>query len=214
MTLTQILVTFLYFPLFMNTTHDISLENKVIPESIKKEALTALSYYPELKDAEITFQFKNTIKKSTMQAQPKWASFFKSRTNRGYIILISKKIQIEEEEFTIEDIPSDVIVGWLGHELGHVMDYRDRSAFGMLIFGLKYLFSEGHIKEVERAADTYAIQHGMGDYILETKNFILDHASISETYKNRIRSFYMSPEEVMHLIEKGDGKLEEAVSQE
>ena len=70
----------------------------------------------------------------------------------------------------------------------------------MLVFGIKYLFSKDHIKEVERAADTFAIAHGMGYYIMETKNFILNHADISESYKLRIKSLYMSPEEVMQLI--------------
>jgi hypothetical protein len=203
MQLTLLILTFLYFPLYMIPTDSIPLDNKTIPESIKAEALTALSYYPELKDAEIIFRFKDHIKKSTMQAQPTWSSFFKGKKNRGYIILISRKIQIEQEEFSINDIPSDVLIGWLGHELGHVMDYRDRSTLGMLIFGIKYLYSGSHIQEVERAADTYAIAHGMGDYILETKNFILDHAHISEKYKERLRRLYMSPEEVMHLINEG-----------
>lgn len=180
----------------------INLSNKIIPEIIKEEALVALSHYPELKNTPVEFKFKDNIKKSTMQAQPTWASFFKSRNDRGYIILISKKIQIEDENFTISDIPSDVIVGWLGHELGHVMDYRERSSFGMLIFGMKYLFSHTHIKEVERAADTFAIDHGMGQYILKTKNFILDNANFSERYKAKLRKLYMSPEEVMHLIEQ------------
>jgi len=142
-----------------------------------------------------------------MQAQPRFASFFKRKENREYVILISRNIQIEGEHFTMEDIPSDVKVGWLGHELGHVMDYRERTNFGMLIFGIKYLFSSAHIKEVERTADTYAIAHGMGDYILKTKNFILDNASLSEKYKERIRRLYISPEEVMELI--NENKVEE-----
>ncbi len=187
----------------MISAEEINLSNKYIPEIIRKEAITALRYFPELKNTEIRFQFKKDIKKSTMQAQPTWASFFKGKKGRGYIILISKKIKIDQEAFTIEDIPSDVITGWLGHELGHVMDYRDRSSLGMVFFGIKYLFSKAHIKEVERAADTFAIMHGMGEYIIKTKNFILDHAQISETYKKRIRSFYMSPEEVMELINDG-----------
>ncbi len=209
LTLTYFNLTFYIF-LVMKKQALIDLSNKVIPESIKKEAMTALSHFPELHECEITFRFKDNIKKSTMQAQPTWKSFFKPRRHRSYIILISRKIQIEQEEFTIADIPSDVITGWLGHELGHVMDYRDRSGIGMLIFGIKYLFSKTHIKEVERAADTYAIQHGMADYILATKNFILDHAHISEKYKERIRRLYMSPEEVMELLK--EGSLEEAVS--
>ncbi|MDE0598037.1 MAG: hypothetical protein OSB51_02590 [Dokdonia donghaensis] len=179
----------------------LNLENKQIPKEIYDEAIIALEHYPELWDADITFQFKNNIRKSTMQAQPRWASFFKSRKNRSYIILISRKIQIDQEELNFSEVPSDVVIGWLGHELGHVMDYRERSAFGMLVFGVKYLYSGAHIREVERTADVYAITHGMGSYILKTKNFILDHAHISEKYKQRLRSLYMSPEEVMHLLE-------------
>jgi hypothetical protein len=184
----------------MISTRSKNIDTKKIPKSIRAEALKALSYYPELADCEITFQFKDNIKKSTMQAQPTWGSFFCSRNNRAYIILISRKIQIEKEELSINDIPSDVMIGWLGHELGHIMDYRNRSAFGMLVFGAKYLYSHAHIQEVERAADTFAITHGMGDYILKTKNFILDHSSVSEKYKAKLRKLYMSPEEVMHLI--------------
>ncbi|GHC62936.1 hypothetical protein [Ulvibacter litoralis] len=210
MTLTARLLAFLYFPFYMIAQEDINIDNKIIPESIKTEAINALSYYPELNDTEITFKFKDEIKKSTMQAQPKWTSFFKGKKKRSYIILISRKIQIDTESFSIDDIPSNILVGWIGHELGHIMDYRDRTNMGMLIFGIKYLYSKNHIQEVEHAADVYAIAHGMGDYILQTKNFILEHANISEKYKNRLRKLYMSPEEVMHLIEEGklESKLE------
>ncbi|WP_151674734.1 hypothetical protein [Patiriisocius marinus] len=181
---------------------EINLSNKIIPESIKSETLKALSFYPELKDCEIEFVFKDNIKKSTMQAQPTFGSFFRNRKNRSYVIKISRKIQIDTEEMSIDDVPSEVMIGWLGHELGHVMDYRSRSNMGMLIFGAKYLFSKSHIQEVERSADTFAIKHGMGNYILKTKNFILDHADISETYKAKLRKLYMSPEEVMHMLEE------------
>lgn len=207
MPLTSLIKPILYFTISMVSAQNINLDNKIIPESIKKEVIEAISFYPELYDTAIEFKFKDNIKKSTMQAQPRFASFFKRKENREYVILISRNIQIEGEHFTMEDIPSDVKVGWLGHELGHVMDYRERTNFGMLIFGIKYLFSSAHIKEVERTADTYAIAHGMGDYILKTKNFILDNASLSEKYKERILRLYISPEEVMELI--NENKVEE-----
>lgn len=191
----------------MVPAQSVNLENKIIPEQIKEEAIKALSFYPELWNTPIEFKFKENIKKSTMQAQPRFASFFKSRENREYLILISKKIQIEDEEFTMDDIPSDVKIGWLGHELGHIMDYRDRTNVGLIILGIRYLFSSKSIKKIERTADTYAIMHGMGDYIVKTKNFILDHAHISEKYKSRIRRLYISPEEVMELI--NEHKVEE-----
>lgn len=174
--------------------------NKEIPLSIKDQVEVALTHYPQLKDTPIAFRFKKEIKKSTMQAQPSFASFLKSRKNRAYIIFISEKFHIEDEVFSILDVEDDVLIGWIGHELGHVMDYRDRSTLNMISFALKYLFSTAHIQEVERAADTYAVKHGMYQYILATKNFILNNTSISPKYKNRIKRLYMSPEEIMELV--------------
>lgn len=189
--------------------------NKTIPTIIKPQVEKALSYYPELKDTPITFKFKKDIKKSTMQAQPKFTSLLKSRKNRSYMILISEKFHIESEEFKVVDVDDDIMIGWIGHELGHVMDYRDRGKFDMIIFGLKYLFSSAHIKEVERAADTFAVEHGMHEYILATKNFILNNTSISPEYKARIKRLYMSPEEIMELVNKLHPKeVEEKVEEE
>ncbi|RXG12300.1 hypothetical protein DSM03_10671 [Leeuwenhoekiella aestuarii] len=177
-----------------------NLEHKDIPLSIEKEARIALSYYPQLADTNISLKFKNDIKKSTMQAQPVFKSLLRPRKKRDYVIFISKKVKIEDEAFKITDIPSDVLIGWIGHELGHIMDYRDRSSLGLIWFGLKYLYFPKFIREAERAADTFAVAHGMGEYILKTKDFILNHAHISEIYKARIKRLYLSPEEIMILI--------------
>ncbi len=172
------------------------------PKSILKEAEISLSYYPELYDTTIKFKFNDMVRKNFMQAQPSYASILKSRGNRSYVILISKEFKVENHVFTIKEIPSDVLIGWLGHELGHVMDYRARSTFNMIVFGIKYLFSNAHIQEVERTADEYAVQHGMGEYIIKTKNFILNHTSLSEKYKQHMRKFYLSPEEILELINR------------
>lgn len=171
-----------------------------IPQHIRKEVKTALRYFPKLNDVPIEFKFKRNIKKSTMQAQPKFTSFFKSRKHRSYVILISETFKISGTTFLTENIPADIFIGWIGHELGHIMDYQNRSNINLIVFGIKYLVSEKHIVEAERAADTYAVQHGMGDYILKTKNFILNHADITPIYKSRIKKYYLSPEEIMELV--------------
>lgn len=177
-------------------------KNKVIPKSILNEVTEALTHYPELINTPIEFKFKNNIKKSFMQAQPKLIDIFRNKKKRSYYVMISESVTIEEEVFTVADVPTEVLIGWIGHELGHIMDYRERSGFDMLMFGIRYLFSKGFIKEAERAADTYAVNHGMGNYILATKDFILNHTSLSENYKNRIKRLYMSPDEIMVLLEE------------
>ncbi|WP_405565560.1 hypothetical protein [Polaribacter sp. Asnod6-C07] len=181
----------------MNKTH-------IIPNKIQERVEVALKYFPQLADIKIEFKLKKNIKKSTMQARPTFDSFFRSKKNRKYLILISKKFKISDKEFSTLDIPDDIFIGWIGHELGHIMDYQDRSRFNLIWFGLKYLFSENHIVEAERAADSFAVKHKMEDYILKTKNFILNHAEISEVYKNRMRRYYLSPEEIMFLVEDRD----------
>ncbi len=215
MLLTSVIKPILYFALSMLQTNEINFENKIIPESIHDEVVVALSHYPELFNTAIEFKFKDNIKKSTMQAQPRFSSFFNAKENREYVIKISRQIQIDDEEFTITDIPSDVLIGWIGHELGHVVDYSDRTNLGMLIFGINYLFSSQYIRDAERTADTYAVAHGMGDYILKTKDFILENADISEKYKERIRRLYISTEEVMDLIneDKVEQEIEEIESE-
>lgn len=173
-----------------------------IPELIRSAVEKAMAFYPLLHDSAIHFKFSDKVRKSFMQAQPRWQSLFSSKKNRSYKILISKKFKVEDMVFSIKDIPEDVLVGWIGHELGHVMDYRDRSVVGMIMLGVKYLYSDLHIQEVERAADNYAVRQGMGEYILKTKNFILNHSSLSEGYKERIKKYYLSPEEIMQLVDE------------
>ena len=193
--------------IIFTTNLTMSAQHK-IPDNIKTNVQKALSYYPQLSHTNIEFRFKKNIKKSTMQARPKFSSFFKSRKNRAYVILISEKFKISYKEFKTTDMPSDIFVGWIGHELGHILDYQNRSNFNLIWFGFQYLFSENHIIEAERAADSFAVNQGMEDYILKTKDFILNHAQITLTYKDRIKKYYLSPEEIMELVKLREAKLE------
>ena len=178
----------------------------IIPKSIEMEASTALSYYPNLENTQIEFRFKDNIRKSTMLAQPVFWSLFKSRKKRKYLVLLSKNIQISGKKFKTKDIDSDILIGWLGHELGHITDYKHRSSLNLIWFGIKYSLSGSYIKEAERAADSYAVIAGMEDYILKTKHFILNNAEIEETYKARIRKYYLSPDEIMTLVEEREAE--------
>ncbi|MBQ4820571.1 hypothetical protein [Aquimarina sp. MMG016] len=184
------------------TDSKIYAENKIIPENILKEVNTALSHYPELGKVYIEFKFKPSLNKSFMKAQPKFSTLLKSKRKRRYVILMSKVFKIDGLELKIKDVPSDVLIGWIGHELGHILDYHERSSLNLIAFGLKYWLSKNYIREAERVADTYAVSHNMKDYILETKRFILNHSSLSEKYKARIKQLYLSPDEIMLLVKE------------
>lgn len=175
--------------------------NKKIPAELRDVILKAISFYPELKNEKIDFVFNENIRKSVMQAQPKFTSMYGRRKWRTYIVKISSFFKLKGQKTPIQELPKDVLVGWIGHELGHIMDYLRRNNWSMFLFGIGYYTSKSFIISAERAADTYAINHDLGDYILATKDFILHKAGMPEKYIKRIERLYLSPEEVMDIVE-------------
>lgn len=180
-------------------------KNKTIPQEIRQVVLEALSYFPDLIHTEIDFQFKNAIHGSVMQAQPKISSLlFQNKQNRAYRIKISRYLALEDDTLPIESLPKEVLLGWIGHELGHIKDYLDRSAFNLLGFGVKYYLSNTFISEAEIAADSYAVAYGLGEKIIATKNFVLNHEKIPLDYKKKIETLYLSPGEILSMVEMAE----------
>ena len=174
---------------------------KTIPSEIREVTLRALSFYPALKNVKIDFVYSDNIRKSFMQAQPRLTSMYGSSKCRSYIIKIRRVFSLNGDKIPAHDLPGDVLVGWIGHELGHIMDYMRKNNWSMIIFGLNYYISRSFIITAERAADIYALNHGLGGYILATKEFILKQAGMSEAYVNRIKRLYLPPEEIMVMMD-------------
>ncbi|UII28465.1 hypothetical protein LVD15_08545 [Fulvivirga maritima] len=179
-------------------------ENKKIPQSLEAPIREALSYYPELKDISIDFLFKEHINNAVMQAQPRIRTLFRSKYNRVYKIKMQKMISLNDSLKSISTLPDDIIVGWVAHELGHIVDYLNRSSVQMVGFGMRYFTSRRYLRRAERRADTYAIKHGFADYLIKTKKYILMRDDLPEDYRARIDNLYISPEEV-HDIEQSVG---------
>ncbi|WKN43174.1 hypothetical protein [Tunicatimonas pelagia] len=175
-------------------------KNKSIPDEMRSVIIAALSQYPDLVDTRIEFRYEDEIRKSVMQAQPKVMSLLRGKSKRAYIIKISRYLELNNKNLDISTLPFEVLVGWIAHELGHIMDYHDRSGLAMMSFGIKYWLSEKYLKKAERRADMYALRHGLGDEVVKTKKFILNHAEIPNWYKARIKRLYMSPKEYSQLI--------------
>jgi len=185
---------------------DLDLErfaiNKDIPDEIREVALLALSHYPELMDVKIDFQFQSKIQGSVMQAQPKIGSLlFGNKENRSYRIKISRYLELMDERVPIEELPQQVLLGWIGHELGHVKDYLDRSMVNMISFGVRYVISNKFVTQAEIAADSHSVANGLGEALVATKEFILNHDRLPVSYQDKIRALYMSPGEIISLVD-------------
>lgn len=181
--------------------------NKRIPAVIEKNVLTALSFYPELKNTSINFIFKKDLKTSVMQAQPVFTTLLRSRKNRSYRIIISSKFRLIKDELPILQIPDEVMVGWIGHELGHILDYEGKTNKQLVSFGYNYYFNSTFVKHAEMVADSLAVERGMGNYIVSTKRFILDHAGLPQAYKDKIARLYLSPDVIVEQVKVLEAKM-------
>jgi hypothetical protein len=176
--------------------------NKQIPAVIENNVLIALSFYPELTNTPISFVFKRNIKTSVMQAQPVFTTLLRKRKNRRYRINISAHFKLTHSRMPILQIPDDVMIGWIGHELGHILDYESRSNAAMVSFGYRYYFHPSFVKQAEMIADSLAVERGMGNYIVATKRFILNHAELPQRYKDKIARLYLSPDVIVEQVKK------------
>ena len=181
-------------------------QHKTIPKELEANVLKALSFYPELKDAHIDFILKANIKNSVMQAQPVFRTLLRNKKNRRYRINISSWFKLVNTQMPIHEIPAEVMIGWIGHELGHILDYEGKTNGQLVSFGYQYLLSSKYVKKAEMVADTLAVQRGMGKYIIATKRFILDHADLPQAYKDKIARLYLSPDVILEQVRKLEEK--------
>jgi hypothetical protein len=184
--------------------------NKRIPKILENQILTALAHYPELKNTNIRFVFTRKLKSSIMAARPVVQTLLGPRHQRTYEILIKPVFKLRHSIQPIHLVSDEVLIGWIGHELGHIMDYEQRTTLRVAKFGLLYWLSKRYIHKAERVADTFAVNRGMGSYILATKDYILSHAELPQKYKDKIARLYLSPDDIMELV----AKLEEKNSTE
>lgn len=171
-------------------------QNKIIPPELQTECLAALSFYPELKNTAIEFRYGHL--KSTMSSKPKMSTIFKRDEKRKYLILIQKSDSLKTS-LQISELSFNSLVGWIGHELGHIVHYSHKTGAGIIFTGIKYAFP-GYRKKMERFTDEITIQHNLGFALYEGTDYALNHSHITAAYKMRLQKFYLQPSEIIERI--------------
>ncbi|HXA02439.1 MAG TPA: hypothetical protein VNW99_10655 [Cytophagaceae bacterium] len=143
---------------------------KMIPAAYEKQALLALSFYPELK--EIHIEFREMKMKSTLKAFPTpGSSVFRSAGKRTYVVAICTQYKQGMSPITFDKLPFNAQVGILGHELAHISYFVKKSRLGMLSIALVNI-SKTRTDRFEYMTDGIAIAHGLGWQLLDWSEFI------------------------------------------
>ncbi len=192
--------------LFLILLTDFSLKaNTISYEEMKKEfginkfflpetelpAIIALSFYPELKNTHIKFEFKKIA--TTMAARPELISIVK--TQRSYVIYVNSDVAVTGA-VSYSELNLKQQIGIIAHELAHIVDFEKRSNISVLSCGILYKCLNTYHKKMERATDELVINKGLGNELYAFTYYVLNQSSASESYINFKKKNYLLPEEI------------------
>ena len=171
-------------------------KNKIIPDEIKDVVLVSLSFYPELASTNICFKYESIDQ--TMNARPLIGNIFRSKNNRKYCIIINNN-KGKHRGIEIASLSFNILIGWISHELSHIVEYEKLSNWQTLSFALKYVVFTSFNRKVERYTDFITIKHGLAYPLYDGVEYLLNDKSISNDYKRKIRENYLSLAEIKCL---------------
>jgi hypothetical protein len=136
---------------------------KEIPHQYEKPILTALSYFPELKEVHIIFKIKKAY--TPLTTSPDFAGVFQRKDHRTYIITISDQTIDTLKPLLFQNLTFEQQIGVMGHELSHVVDFNSKNFPQTIGVGIGHI-SKRYLDKMEFNTDRICIQHGLGKYLL------------------------------------------------
>jgi hypothetical protein len=137
--------------------------NKVYPAAFEEQILTALSFFPELKEHRIDFQLRKGY--APLSSRPTYGGLFRSAKKRKYKIFISTGRNDRWDSILLKNAPFEAGVGVLGHELSHVLNFSQMSGLSLTWLGISHV-STKYMNRFEYLTDSLCIEQGMGEYLL------------------------------------------------
>lgn len=169
--------------------------NKIFIKEYIQPALIALSYFPDLKDTYIEFKYSKEA--TTMAARPHSSSYFKKK-NKKYIVLINNKENFDG--IRLEDVPFNAQIGLFGHELVHIIDYKNHTLWGILDFAFRYL-NKKKKAFFEKSIDLATIERGLGWQLYDWADFSMyKNTTATKEYMQFKQKIYLKPNEIIEIM--------------
>lgn len=165
--------------------------NKVYPAEFEEQILTALSFFPELKNHRIDFQLRKGY--APLSSRPTYGGLFRSAKKRKYKIFISTGRKDRWDSIILKNAPFEAGVGVLGHELSHVLNFSQMSGLSLTWLGISHV-STKYMNRFEYLTDSLCIEQGMGEYLLAMGIYVRKSFGAAD------------PEELLVKGEKGNYK--------
>jgi hypothetical protein len=99
----------------------------------------------------------------------------------------------------LQKVPFNALVGLIGHELSHIVDYESKADIEIMLRALSYL--NIRTKTIfEKSIDKKTIQHGLGWCLFDWASYVLNQSGASMDYKAFKKRVYLEPIEIQEKI--------------
>jgi hypothetical protein len=183
--------------------------NKQMPAEFEKQILTALSYFPELRETKITFTLVKG-NSGVIETRPEWISVFRNSRHRGYVVFIGDSSARYSPLFKFRDSPVNGQVGIIGHELAHILYFSRRNTFGLLKTGIAHV-SARYMDNFENKTDSVCIERGLGYQLIDWNIYLRKAFGMKDPeagpdpfLSDTTRERYMSPARIRQVMKKSN----------
>lgn len=162
---------------FVLSQYESFVFKKKFPKEIEAQVLTALSYYPQLRDTRIKFRFRK--RKTPLTSRPRVLHVFLPKKWRTHVITISSKTTESFAPILFSKLPYNAQIGVLGHEIAHVLEYKSQTTFQLIGLGFK-IGKPSFVDQFEFDTDARTIANGLGYQLLDWSIFVRKALGIAE----------------------------------
>ncbi|HYG49490.1 MAG TPA: hypothetical protein VD905_01255 [Flavobacteriales bacterium] len=180
-------------------------KNKKIPDKYCGPILTALSHYPELKNAHIEFVLCQSLREA-YNTRPAFSSIFKQPLNRQYRINILENAEPPLRDALFKNCTFECQIGIIAHELAHVLQFHNCSRWELVRLLVSFIGKKSK-RLIERNADMISIQHGFGKYLYAHANHIRSIPGYIKQYP-QLDENYLKPHEILVRMLHREGKFD------
>lgn len=180
-------------------------ENKEMPPDYEKQVLYALSYFPELARSKIKFRIIKS-KSGIIDTKPTIGGLLRKGSKRKYLVTIYESTEGRTLPY-FSNAGVNGQVGILGHELSHIIYFKNSTGLGLLGLGIAHI-STSFMDRFENKTDSIDIERGLGYQLIAWKQYLYKgfkamHINDSQPLqKSAAHERYMSVEHVRQVMAK------------
>ena len=162
--------------------------------------------YPQLKNKHIKLIFKRGWF-FTMRSGIEFPSLWKKE--RVYFVAVNTN----KFDGILSQLSEDDLVGWFGHELGHIVEYNEMTNREFIFFVIRYLFDVRFRFLVERRVNALTVNSGFAKELIGAWETFVNLEGVNKKYQQYIIKNYAPHWEDIKKEAVRNGFSEEAYNQ-